>query len=78
MLRRHDCRVTIPYIDWGRISHTWRQSTLYTPEIMGTDGDAKHYNCVTNGPFKLPWKVNYLKICANVHVWFLLEMVLGD
>ena len=56
LLRRIDCRVTVPYWNWSRVANYWWRSAGYT-DIWnsgehGLGGDGNHYDhCVEDGPF---------------------------
>ena len=57
LLRRIDCRVTIPFWDWSKNIHHWWRGTekedLWNPEDHGLGGDGSKLDnhCVENGPF---------------------------
>lgn len=57
LLRRIDCRVTIPYWDWSQVAcHWWRESgdeDIWNPGDHGLGGDGKPFAnfCVETGPF---------------------------
>lgn len=57
LLRRVDCRATIPYWDWARVAQTfWRGSHIrdvWYPGSHGLGGEgARETSCVRDGPFK--------------------------
>ena len=57
LLRRVDCRVTIPYWDWARAAQSfWRSAhirDIWHPGPHGLGGDgARETGCVRDGPFK--------------------------
>ena len=57
LLRRVDCRVTMPYWNWSRVAnHWWRgigKEDFWSPGVHGLGGDGKTPSlCVVNGPFR--------------------------
>ena len=57
LLRRVDCRLTIPFWDWSRVAeHWWRSSheeDFWNPGSHGFGGDGEPPDyCVTDGPFR--------------------------
>ena len=63
LLRRIDCRVTLPYWDWSRVAHHWwrgsRYKDIWNPGQHGLGGDGHGWDqCVEDGPFsKDKWKL---------------------
>ena len=64
LLRRIDCRVTVPYWDWSKVAHHWwRESEiqdLWNSGDHGFGGNGNEANgfCVENGPFsKDKWRI---------------------
>lgn len=56
LLRRIDCRVTVPYWDWSRVAHHWWRGSgkedLWNSGEHGLGGDGNMYDdCVEDGPF---------------------------
>lgn len=57
LLRRINCRVTIPYWDWSQVAcHWWRESgdeDIWNPGDHGLGGDGNPFAnfCVETGPF---------------------------
>lgn len=57
-LRRIDCRVTIPYWDWARVTETiWRENharDIWNPGPHGLGGNGRQEEdyCVMDGPFR--------------------------
>eukprot|EP00731_Ephydatia_muelleri_P031307 Em0022g821a len=58
LLRKIDCRVTVPYWDWSLESQVWTNSIVWKSECgFGGDGDQALNGSVKSGPFKQPeWK----------------------
>ncbi len=73
LLRRIDCRVTIPYWDWSRVAHQWWNGSGIVSSVeiwssgdhgLGGDGKQSDYDCVEDGPFsKHKWRL--LKIAGG-------------
>ena len=63
LLRRIDCRVTVPYWDWSRVAHHWWRGSgnkdLWNSGEHGLGGDGNLYDrCVEDGPFsKDKWQL---------------------
>ena len=64
LLRRIDCRVTIPYWNWSKKTHHWWRGSgnedLWNSgdHGLGGDGSVHGENCVENGPFsKDKWRL---------------------
>ena len=64
VLRRIDCRVTLPYWDWSKNTHHWWRGTgdedLWNPADHGLGGDGNYTddNCVEDGAFsKDKWRL---------------------
>ena len=64
LLRRIDCRVTIPYWNWSKKTHHWWRGSgnedLWNSgdHGLGGDGSVHSENCVENGPFsKDKWRL---------------------
>eukprot|EP00795_Rhopilema_esculentum_P007781 gene7781-13628_t len=58
MLRKVDCKVTLPYWDWSIWSHDpWNRERIWGP-VYGLGGNGrKSDECVTDGPFRVgSWK----------------------
>lgn len=57
-LRRIDCRVTIPYLNWARVAETiWRGNRTRDvwnsgPHGLGGNGRQEEDDCVMDGPFR--------------------------
>lgn len=69
VLRRIDCRVTLPYWDWSRVAHHWWRGTKYydiwNPGPHGMGGDGNGWDgCVEDGPFSED-KWNLLKVSGG-------------
>ena len=58
LLRKVDCRVTVPYWDWSLESQDWKDSIIWKDEWgFGGDGNQAMNLSVRSGPFKQPeWK----------------------
>ena len=58
LLRKIDCRVTVPYWDWSLESQVWKNSIVWNDECgFGGDGDPAKNGSVKSGLFKQPeWK----------------------
>ena len=55
LLRKIDCRVTVPYWDWSLESQTWMNSTVWEDLCgLGGDGDPANNGSVMSGLFKQP------------------------
>ena len=55
LLRKIDCRVTVPYWDWSLESQTWKDSIVWRDECgLGGDGDPANNGSVKSGLFKQP------------------------
>lgn len=64
LLRRIDCRVTVPYWDWSRVAHHWwnvsDSNAIWNSSNhgLGGDGNLSDYACVEDGPFsKEKWRL---------------------
>ena len=59
LLRRIDCRVTVPYWDWSLESQTWQNSIVWSVQCgLGGNGDPSNSNRVTTGVFSWPsWQI---------------------
>jgi hypothetical protein len=57
VLRKADCRVTVPWWRWSKKSSNWYTGTPFhsSTNWLGGDGVASS-TCVIDGPFVLPWK----------------------
>ncbi len=69
LLRRIDCRLTLPYWHWSRVAHHWWSGSgnedFWSSEDHGLGGDGNPTDqCVENGPF-------------NRGKWHLLKMIGG-
>ena len=57
LLRRIDCRITLPYWNWSRVADRWWSSSddedFWSPgdHGLGGDGNPSEYHCVEDGPF---------------------------
>lgn len=78
LLRRIDCRVTVPYWDWSRVAHHWWRGSgnedLWNPgeHGLGGDGDLKNH-CVEDGPFRNDkWRLLNISRggCLRRYFWY--------
>ena len=64
LLRRIDCRVTLPYWDWSRVAHHWWNASdsksIWSSgdHGLGGNGNQSDDDCVEEGPFsKEKWRL---------------------
>ena len=64
LLRRIDCRVTLPYWDWSRVAHHWwnasDSNSIWSSgdHGLGGNGNPSDDDCVEDGPFsKEKWRL---------------------
>lgn len=78
LLRRIDCRVTVPYWNWSRVAHHWwrgsQNEDLWNAGEHGLGGDGNLFDhCVEDGPFsKEQWQVLNIARggCLKRYFWY--------